>query len=368
MNLGTNSEDQDVNIVVESDQIAPASGNVLNLPERIRANSYVRSGRYSRFSLILIFAALIVLFSFLAPDTFPHYSNFVDIATAAAPLLLLALAETTVLRAGHFDLSLSAIMIVSGVVAGRIVLDSHAGTAVAILAALAVGAVLGLINGFIVVTCRLDSFIATLGSMTVITGLIYALTDQNVVAGYAGALISLARSEVFGMPWAVADGWIVGLVLLVLFEWTVLGRQWLFVGGNKDAARLLGLPVQRLQIVAFVLAGLISGIAGVLLAGGLGSVDPSSSGEYLLTPFAAAFLGTIAISVGRFNVIGTVLGLYTIVVGQTGLALLGAPVWVGDVFSGGTLLVAIGFAALVQREGFSIIRARFRRSSAEERI
>jgi ribose transport system permease protein len=117
-------------------------------------------------------------------------------------------------------------------------------------------------------------------------------------------------------------------------------------------------------MAAFGVAGLLSGIAGVLLAGSLGSVDPSSGGEYLLTPFAAAFLGTVAISVGRFNVLGTLLGLYCLQVGEAGLALLGAPVWISNIFSGGTLLVAIGFAALTQRDGLRVIRDRLHAAAA----
>jgi ribose transport system permease protein len=111
-------------------------------------------------------------------------------------------------------------------------------------------------------------------------------------------------------------------------------------------------------MAAFAITGLLSGFGGVFLAGSLGSVNPNSSGDNLLEPFAAAFLGTVAISASRFNAIGTLRGLCTLQVGEAGLALLGPPPWMRNVFSGGTLLVAIGFAAISQRGLLSLKRQR----------
>jgi ribose transport system permease protein len=326
-------------------------GQPTDLPDsRARPSSGHRSSPLrvvSRSSLALVLVALIALFTLLEPHTFPRWANFAAITSAAAPLVFLALAETTVLRAGDFDLSVSANMIVSGAVASLLVTHGTS-VAVAIIAALAMSVGLGLANALLVVVFGLDSFIATLGSMTVATGLGFALTGSNVVSGYSGFLVTLARRQVFGLPAFVLYGWLAVLVFWLIFDWTVAGRQWLFIGGNREAGRLLGLRTTRLRVAAFVIAGLLSGLGGVLLAGDLGSLDPNSGGEYLLTPFAAAFLGTVAISVGRFNALGSLLGLYTLQVGEAGLALLGAPPWISNVFSGGTLLVAIGFAAATQ--------------------
>lgn len=318
----------------------------------------------SRFSLVFVILAICVLFSAIEPNTFPRYANFTAIVAADAPLLLLALAVTATLRVGDFDLSVSSIMIVSAAVSALLV-QHGLGAEVAIPCAIVTALGVGLVNSILVVWWGLDSFITTLGTMTAATGLGYALTSANVISGYGGALVSIARTQVVSVPMDVIYGWILVGLLYYLFEWTVVGRQWLFSGGNREAALLLGLPVRGLRTSAYCLGAVLSGVAGVLLAGSLGSVDPSAGGEYLLTPFAAAFLGTIAVSVGRFNVLGTVLGLYTLGIGEAGLELLGAPPWISNVFDGATLIAALGFAALVQRgkanAARDLIRRRFSR-------
>ena len=135
-------------------------------------------------------------------------------------------------------------------------------------------------------------------------------------------------------------------VLLYLYDYTPFGRQLLFVGANREAARLIGLRVNRIRAAAFVGSALISAMAGVGLAGSLGAVDPSVGPQFLLQPYAAAFLGTTVIQIGRFNVIGTLIGMYLVIVGVTGLELLGASAWVAEVFYGGALIVAVGLAML----------------------
>jgi ribose transport system permease protein len=148
----------------------------------------------------------------------------------------------------------------------------------------------------------------------------------------------------FGFPLEVWYGWALAALLLYVYEYTPAGRYHLFVGGNRDVAALSGVPVRLVRIVSFAISGLVSGFAGLVLAGSLGAVDPSVSPAYLLPPYAAAFLGTTTILVGRFNVIGTIVGLYLVVVGVTGLELEGAESWISNVFDGSILLVAVIFA------------------------
>jgi ribose transport system permease protein len=325
------------------------------------------NGWISRLAIVGVMIALVAIFSGLEPSTFPSYETFTSLVIANAPILLLALAVTITLRVGDFDLSVSSVMLVSAVVAAKSV-NAGLGLGVALCLALAIALAAGIVNAFFVVVCRLDSFIATLGTMTCFIGVAYALTGSNVITGYGGAILTIARAQVGGLQSQVFVGWAITLLLLYVFDWTLLGRQWLFIGGNKEAADLLGLPVARLRIAAFCTTAVLSGVAGVLLAGSIGSVDPSSSGEYLLSPFAAAFLGTAAISIGRFNILGTLLGVLTLGLGETGLALLGAPPWITNVFNGGTLIVALGFAAILQREPAGAVEYLLKRLSQLRRL
>jgi ribose transport system permease protein len=168
------------------------------------------------------------------------------------------------------------------------------------------------------------------------------------------------------LPLIVWIGWLIAAVIWVVFEFTPLGRYLLFLGGNANAARLAGLRVGGLRSVAFIAASTIGGgIAGVLLAGSLGSVDPSSGSSYLLAPLTAAFLGTTTIQVRRFNVIGTLVGLYLLAFGITGLQLEGIQGWISDVFNGAALIVALAFARYF--EVIKSLRLRSRAKSARER-
>jgi ribose transport system permease protein len=299
----------------------------------------------SRSSLLFVIALLIVGFTIASPHTFLLGSNFTSLFYSNATLLLLALAVTTTLRVGDFDLSVSATMVLTAAISALMV-EHGDGALPAMAVALACGLTIGLLNGLLVVVAKLDGFVATLGSMTVITGIGYAVTGQNIVVGYSGTLVKFSTLKVLGLSGASLWGWLVALLLLYVFECTLTGRSWLFVGGNREAARLLAMPVKRLRVAAYVTSGVLSGFAGIVLAGSIGSVDPSSGGEYLLVPFAAAFLGTVAITPGRFNVVGAVLGLYTLAIAQLGLDILGVPTWFSNVFSGGTLIVALMVAAL----------------------
>ncbi|MBF4769761.1 hypothetical protein ISU10_18480 [Nocardioides agariphilus] len=123
----------------------------------------------------------------------------------------------------------------------------------------------------------------------------------------------------------------------------------MFIGGSRDSARLAGLDVDRLRIGGFVMCSLIAGATGILLAGNVGQLDPSIAGQFLLQPFAAVFLGATAITVGRFNALGTVIALYLLTIFVNGLQLLGAQPWVSDVFNGVALVMAVTFARLAAR-------------------
>jgi ribose transport system permease protein len=163
-------------------------------------------------------------------------------------------------------------------------------------------------------------------------------------------------------------GWVIGLCLWYIFEWTPLGRYLLFIGGNRAAANLAGLRVAAYRFGALVLSGTVSAGAGVLLAGSLGVVDPSISNAYLLPPITAAFLGLSAIKLGRFNVFGTIIAIYLLAIGVTGLQLHGAQAWVANVFDGGCLIAAVAFRLLLERAGTSglgSLQGAFRRRRME---
>lgn len=301
----------------------------------------------SNQGLLLVLVAIIVAFSLALPETFPTMANARNILTSQAVILMIALAVTLPLRAGDFDLSVSAVMAMAASIIAVLCVQRHwplvYAAPVAILAGLAVGA----FNAALVVGLKLDGFVATLGTMTAILGLTTWMTAGEVIAGLPPFLSDLANFRVLTLPAIIIYGWVLALVLWYVYEHTPFGRYLLFTGGNREAARLTGVKVDRTRATAFVLSSFISAAAGILFAGAIGAVDPSISHAYLLPPYAAAFLGSTTIQIGRFNAVGTVVGLYLLAIGVSGLQLMGAAGWVTDFFHGVALILAVAFAKLI---------------------
>jgi ribose transport system permease protein len=299
----------------------------------------------SRFGIVIVLGIMIIAFSIALPDTFPTLGNTQTIVNSGAVTLLLALAATVPLRGGDFDLSIAGTMIVSATIVAQLTAKGM-NWILALLVVLAVGTVIGLINAVLIVGVGLNGFVATLGTLTALEGLALAISQGQVLTGVSPSVVKVVTRNEFSlqsMTWYV---WIIAIALWYLFERTPSGRYLLFVGGNPRAALLAGLSVVRIRTTAFVGAGVLSALAGFFFAGSIGSVDASVAGQYLLQPYAAAFLGATTIAVGRFNALGTVVGLYLLLVGIAGLQLYGASAWVTNVFNGLALIAAITFAKL----------------------
>src|SRR5262249_20960427 len=156
---------------------------------------------------------------------------------------------------------------------------------------LALGLLVGLVNAVLIVKIGVDAFIVTLGMGTALGGLAYAITGSQVLSQFPNDLLVIARTTFLGLPALTWYGWLLVLIAWFVYDRPPLGRYLLFVGGSRESARLAGLPVDRLRMFAFIGSALISAITGVLLASSIGALDPSLSGQFLLQPFTAAFLG-----------------------------------------------------------------------------
>jgi ribose transport system permease protein len=299
----------------------------------------------AQYGVVFALLLMVVAFSILLPDTFPTTGNVKTIVNSSAVVLLLSLAATLPLRAGGFDLSIAGTMVVS---AGLVAVTTSHGIpwGVALAVALATGVLIGAINAVLIVGVGLDGFVVTLATLTALEGLALAISNGEILTGVSAPVVSIATHPFLGVQAMAWYAVILVAVMWYLYERTPAGRYLLFVGGNPDASRLAGLPVARIRTAAFMGAGVLSAFSGFLLAGSFGAVDTSIAGQYLLQPYAAAFLGATTISVGRFNAVGTVIGLYLLLVGISGLQLFGATQWATNVFNGCALIAAITFAKL----------------------
>ena len=309
-----------------------------------------------RFSVVLAWIVVVVIFGALRPSTFLTIGNFGTIFGSDAVLIVLTLGLLLPLRAGDYDLSVAGTLTLSAMMMGILNGGHHVSVWLVILAALAMGAAVGLVNGLFVLIFGINPFIVTLGMGTLLAGIVLLISNDRTFAGISTGLVNVVVADRFlGIPLEFYYGLVVCIFMWYLFEFTSIGRKLLFVGSGRNVARLSGIAVGRTRLGALVGAGVLAALAGVLYAGTSGSADPTSGTSFLLPAYAAAFLGATTIVPGRFNAWGTIIAAYFLVTGVTGLAILGLGSWVQDVFYGGALIVAVALSQLARRRTEQVI-------------
>jgi ribose transport system permease protein len=305
-------------------------------------------GVFARFATIIGLLLMWVVFSILSPDAFPTFSNFMNVLNQASLAMIIAGGLTLAVIVGELDLSIGYAASLHGVLVTGLIVETQLPIAVAIVIVLALGALIGLVNGFIVTKLRVNSVIATLGVGTIIVGLSFAYSaGVPIVAGVPEAFLQLALGRwLFSVPNPIIVMALVVAGLWVLVERTAIGQEIQAAGANPAAARLAGIGVDRIKILGFVISGMCAALTGVLLASRLGSGTTSAADSYLLTAFAAVFLGSATLRDGEFHVLGTFIGALIIVFGFNGLNIFGAPTYSQYIFQGAILIVAVGLSSL----------------------
>ena len=320
-------------------------------PTRSRAAAgRLPSGLPSRLALPAAWLAIIVVFSILRPDTFATSANWASMLSTQSVFLILTLGLIVPLTTGDIDLSLAYTLTLSSVVVAVLNVQQGWPIVPSIIAAVLVGATMGLVNGLLATVCRIDPIIVTLGTGTFAYGLTLMISEQTTVSGVASSLSDwTVNNSVLGIPVQFYYALATVVLLWYVLEYTSLGRRMLIVGRGRAVARLSGLRVDRVRIGALVVGGTLAGLAGVLYTGTSGSAYPTSGPSFLLPVFAGAFLGATTILPGRFNAWGTLIATYFLATGITGLQFLGAENYVQQLFYGGALVVAVGLSQLVTR-------------------
>lgn len=330
----------------QGETVKPAAGSAGTqsaMPRR-------RVGDYAeRFALEFAWVLVIILFTVLAPESFFTARNLTTMLGAQTTLVFVSLAVLIPLTAGDFDLSAASVLTLSSVTIGVLNVQQGVPIGAAIIVALAIGITVGLFNGFFVVVMRIDPFIVTLGSGTLILGIVLFISKSITIGGISSWLTTwVVVNRLFGVPLAFYYGILLTLVIWYVYSYTALGRRLLFVGRGRDVARLSGIRVGRVRWGCLVMSGLIAAIGGAIYTGTTGAADPISGSSYMLPAFAACFLGATTITPGRYNPWGTWIAVYFLATGITGLAILGVQTWVQSVFYGGALIVAVSASQLVK--------------------
>ncbi|MFJ9821833.1 ABC transporter permease [Streptomyces sp. NPDC101151] len=305
------------------------------------------------YGLPALAVLLVLVFTLALPRTFPTRETVDSILSTQSIPALLALAAMVPIVTRAFDLSLGYGLGLAHVMTLQLIVNAHWPWPLACLAVLAGAGIVGVLNGVIVEFGQIDSFIATLGTGS----MLYAVTGwitggARIVPGPQGlpaAFTDLYDSTLLGLPVPAFYVLALGAVLWLVLERLPLGRSLYVVGSNPRAADLLGIPTRRYTVYAFTASGLITGFAGVLLAAQLQVGNPSVGLDYLLPAFAGALLGSTAVKPGRPNALGTLVAVAVLAVGLTGIAQLGGDFWTTPLFYGGTLLLAVGLAGYAAR-------------------
>src|SRR6478735_8002984 len=302
----------------------------------------------SVWGLLVLLVLLIIVFSLLKPDTFLTYFNIRSILSNKSVQALVALSVLIPMTSNQFDLSAGFNVGISQVLAIGLQGQGLPWWG-AVGAVLAMGALVGLINGILVTRVKIDSFIATLGTGTILYGLNAWYTGgQQVLASLPPEFLALS-GNIGVVPAPAVYAGVVAIALWVVFEYLPLGRFLYVLGASPRAAELNGISAKRYITLGFVTAGLLSAFAGVVLQSQLQVGQSSVGQEFLLPAFTAALLGATSIRPGRVNVWGTVLAVAVLAVTVAGLNQLGAPFFVEPLFNGAMLILAVGLAVQAAR-------------------
>lgn len=292
--------------------------------------------------ILLLIVALIIVFSILEPRTFPTLANVHGIVLGQAVSALLALAVLLVVVTGEFDLSVGYILGFSAVLGAKLTGVAGFSALVGFGASLAAGGLIGLLSGTLTARLGVNSLIATLGVGLAVSGLSVGVSGGQILSTNIPRLFAImARTPLLGFGGAAWIVLFIAVVMYVVLTQMPVGRKLYATGSSEQVARLVGIRVQLLKTVVFVIAGALAALAGALQLGLSGAANPTFGSNLLLPAFAAVFLGSTTVRPGFFNVWGTILAIILLAVGFSGLSLAGAPFWMEPVFDGAALVVGV---------------------------
>lgn len=326
----------------ETAQVSPsADGSSLadqSAPRPALQHRLLGLGRRGGIAIGLLL--LIAVLSILSP-IFLTIENLSNVALQSAINTLLAIGMTFVIVTSGIDLSVGSILAVSAVVGADLMTAKGVPIPIAIGVAVLIGAILGGLNGLLIVRGRIAPFIATLGTLSVYRGLALLYTDGRPVYGVPAEFRGAMTGSILGIPTPVILALLVAFVAHAVLRDTRLGEHSLAIGGNEEAARLSGVNVDLSRVSVYVISGTLAALAAMVLVARLGAAEPISGQGYELNAIAAAVMGGASLAGGRGSIVGTVLGALIIASLQAGLTLLNVPAFYQLTAIGAVIILAV---------------------------
>lgn len=303
-------------------------------------------GRWESLGLVAVYVALVITLSVLSPYFFSP-NNFANILSAVSVIGIIAVAMTVVIVSGGIDLSVGSVVALTGVAVAQ--LSHRMPLAAAVPASLLVGAAVGLFNGLAITRVGINPLIATLGSLSIARGLSFVFSGGLTQTIDDPNFGHLGRGFVLGVPTQALLMAALFLAVGWMMRSTVPGRSFYAVGGNAQAARLAGLPVERLRMAGYLMTGLCASLGGLVLASQLGAAAPQAASGIELSVIAAVILGGTSLSGGKGTLFGTLLGVLILGTLNNGLTLLNVSSYYQEVARGAVLLLAVGLDQVRRR-------------------
>src|SRR5471032_2716599 len=285
--------------------------------------------------VVLIFAA----FAFVAPS-FLNAQNLINILQQSAINACVAVGMTIVIISGGIDLSVGPVAALSAVVAATLMVKGLP-PSVGFVAGVLVGTACGSINGIIVAYCSLQPFIVTLGTLSIYRAVALIFTDGNPVLGIPDSFRNALSATFFGLPMSVVIVTIVAILAWVMLRKMPLGEYIFAVGGNEEAARVAGVPVERTKIFAYSISGALASLGALIVVGRLGAAEPVLGNLWELDAIAAAAIGGASLLGGKGGVIGTLLGAIILGGMRNGLTLMNVQAFYQLLATGVVILLAM---------------------------
>lgn len=299
---------------------------------------------FSYLEKIIPFIGLILLVIIISVlnSAFLEPSNLFNLLRQVSINGLIAFGMTFVILTGGIDLSVGSTLALSSA-AIAIMMMSGVDSIIALLVGCIFGAFLGAINGLLITLGKMAPFIATLATMTVFRGITLVITDGNPITNLNGnyAFQLFGRGYFLGIPVPAVTMFITFIILYIILHKTVFGRQTYAMGGNEKAAFISGIKVNKLKIMIYSLAGLMSAMAGAILTSRLNSAQPTAGMSYELDAIAAVVLGGTSLTGGKGRILGTLIGVLIIGVLNNGLNLLGVSSFYQQVVKGVVIIIAV---------------------------
>ena len=293
-----------------------------------------------RYSMVIVLLVVIAFFAIRMPR-FMTLQNWQTILTAAAPFALIALGQTLVILTGGIDLSVGSDIALAAMVSAWCALHLQTPLLVTVLIALGVGLVAGAINGLVVSRVNVPPFVATLGMMTLASGLAYVVGGGAPINGLPSNFGAIANTTIFGLriPVFLMIIGIVGFGLMM--RRTAYGLRIYAVGGNELAAKIAGIKTRGILFSVYTISGALAGLSGIMLASRTINGAPTTGSGYELDAIAAVVIGGASLSGGRGTVWGTAIGLFLIQILNNGLDILTVPSYWQQVIKGALIVIAV---------------------------